>query len=435
MYRGPLPGPLFDKEGPRVQGGDLPFSVPCLVNRFLDPTAMPHVSASSFASLSLLVVAGTALSLSASSWAGLPQCRVDVLGSNLQGFGMNELGDVVGRKLLPGNIGRAFLARMDGAVEELPLPPEWTSSDAYAISDTGIIVGAVSTVTVASIGSRAAAWFPSGSGYMFTLLGELPGDLHSTALGVNNLGDIVGGSGGIGLGLYPHPVRFTDQGPVSLPAELSTPADVNNQRVVLAGNKLHDLESGETTTVPLPPGNWQGMISSDLNNVGGFCGWVTGFSGCSTFPLTYMPGTGWTFIGGCATTTSAVSINDQGDALGFVQFGGIWAYLVGEGNVDIASLIASDQGAWIITGVSTINNARQMLVGGKKYPELVTELIRLTPIVFGDLNGDGRVDGADLGLLLGAWGTASPEGDLDGSGAVDGGDLGLLLGAWSVGSA
>lgn len=50
--------------------------------------------------------------------------------------------------------------------------------------------------------------------------------------------------------------------------------------------------------------------------------------------------------------------------------------------------------------------------------------------VFGDLNGDGIVDGADLGIMLGAWGTGDPLADLDGNGAVDGADLGLLLGAW-----
>jgi hypothetical protein len=46
-----------------------------------------------------------------------------------------------------------------------------------------------------------------------------------------------------------------------------------------------------------------------------------------------------------------------------------------------------------------------------------------------DLNGDGAVDGADLGLLLAAWGSSSP-GDLNGDGTVDGADLGLLLAAW-----
>ncbi|MFG0274585.1 MAG: hypothetical protein ACF8QF_05980 [Phycisphaerales bacterium] len=48
----------------------------------------------------------------------------------------------------------------------------------------------------------------------------------------------------------------------------------------------------------------------------------------------------------------------------------------------------------------------------------------------GDLNGDDVVDGADLGLLLGAWGTAAVGADLNGDGVVDGADLGLLLGAW-----
>lgn len=47
-----------------------------------------------------------------------------------------------------------------------------------------------------------------------------------------------------------------------------------------------------------------------------------------------------------------------------------------------------------------------------------------------DLNGDGWVDGADLGMLLGAWGSVSPA-DLNGDGTVDGADLGALLGAWS----
>ncbi|MBM4052313.1 MAG: hypothetical protein FJ270_06190 [Planctomycetes bacterium] len=45
-----------------------------------------------------------------------------------------------------------------------------------------------------------------------------------------------------------------------------------------------------------------------------------------------------------------------------------------------------------------------------------------------DLNGDGLVDGNDLGVLLGSWGTAG--GDLDGSGITDGADLGVMLGSW-----
>jgi len=48
----------------------------------------------------------------------------------------------------------------------------------------------------------------------------------------------------------------------------------------------------------------------------------------------------------------------------------------------------------------------------------------------GDLTGDSTVDGADLGILLGAWGSADASADLNADGVVDGADLGILLGAW-----
>ena len=48
-----------------------------------------------------------------------------------------------------------------------------------------------------------------------------------------------------------------------------------------------------------------------------------------------------------------------------------------------------------------------------------------------DLNGDGRVDGQDLGILLAHWGQAGTA-DLDGNGTVDGGDLGILLSLWTL---
>ncbi|MCB1006091.1 MAG: PQQ-dependent sugar dehydrogenase [Acidimicrobiales bacterium] len=47
-----------------------------------------------------------------------------------------------------------------------------------------------------------------------------------------------------------------------------------------------------------------------------------------------------------------------------------------------------------------------------------------------DLDGNGTVDGADLGILLGVWGQSDVPADLDGNGTVDGGDLGILLANW-----
>jgi len=55
-----------------------------------------------------------------------------------------------------------------------------------------------------------------------------------------------------------------------------------------------------------------------------------------------------------------------------------------------------------------------------------------------DFDGSGTVDGADLGTLLGYWGTCPPPaapgdccpGDLNNDGRIDGSDLGSLLGQW-----
>ncbi len=52
------------------------------------------------------------------------------------------------------------------------------------------------------------------------------------------------------------------------------------------------------------------------------------------------------------------------------------------------------------------------------------------PTLPADVNEDGLVDGADLALVLGAWGVTNA-GDIDGDGATDGADLALLLGAWT----
>lgn len=51
------------------------------------------------------------------------------------------------------------------------------------------------------------------------------------------------------------------------------------------------------------------------------------------------------------------------------------------------------------------------------------------PSPIGDFNGDFTVNGADLAILLGGWGT--PDGDLDSDADTDGTDLAILLGSWS----
>ena len=49
----------------------------------------------------------------------------------------------------------------------------------------------------------------------------------------------------------------------------------------------------------------------------------------------------------------------------------------------------------------------------------------------GDLNGDGRVSGEDILIVLAWWGSSDEIADIDGSGTVDGADLAIVLAFWT----
>lgn len=63
-------------------------------------------------------------------------------------------------------------------------------------------------------------------------------------------------------------------------------------------------------------------------------------------------------------------------------------------------------------------------VSGTQY--FTVELAAACPA---DLNNDGEVNGADLGLVIGSWGTPGV-GDINGDGNTDGADLGIVIGTW-----
>jgi len=70
---------------------------------------------------------------------------------------------------------------------------------------------------------------------------------------------------------------------------------------------------------------------------------------------------------------------------------------------------------------------RAVHAGGER---TIVEIARIDP----DLNGDGAVGGADLAIMLGAWGSCPGSwcaADLNGDGIVGGADLATLLSAWA----
>jgi len=63
--------------------------------------------------------------------------------------------------------------------------------------------------------------------------------------------------------------------------------------------------------------------------------------------------------------------------------------------------------------------------------EISTEIDAVADVrARGDFDGDGIVGGADLAILLAAWGAPHPRADLNSDGVVDGADLAVLLAGW-----
>jgi hypothetical protein len=119
-------------------------------------------------------------------------------------------------------------------------------------------------------------------------------------------------------------------------------------------------------------------------------------------------------IGPTTTTVNLVDAHDN-DNLGQAQCEAIYA-----------RTLIIDAGATLNTNGCPVYYETLILNGSVDDPANLIQIAQCEA----DFNGDGQVDGADLGLLLGSWGTA--QGDLTGDGVTDGADLGLLLGAWGA---
>jgi hypothetical protein len=111
------------------------------------------------------------------------------------------------------------------------------------------------------------------------------------------------------------------------------------------------------------------------------------------------------------TDDNGIWTQDELNAAGFVYFSGDDGGQQANGDVD-ASQVASDHTAVVVDFA---------LPGSGDVP--------------GDLDGDGDVDQADLGILLADWGCTGGDcpGDCDGDGDTDQADLGILLANFGTG--
>ncbi|MBI1304105.1 MAG: hypothetical protein GC172_10000 [Phycisphaera sp.] len=140
----------------------------------------------------------------------------------------------------------------------------------------------------------------------------------------------------------------------------------------------------------------------------------------------YNDGTGDALYAfGTFTASGATPINRMAkwNGTSWEQWGGgangtvFNALVIEGGGGDGADLLALG-GQFTTIGTDT----RNRIAAFEGCPEVVS--------VPGDLDGDGVVNGADLSILLSAWGSADPTADIDGDGSVGAADLSVLLGNW-----
>ncbi|MBL9121199.1 MAG: VCBS repeat-containing protein [Phycisphaerae bacterium] len=151
--------------------------------------------------------------------------------------------------------------------------------------------------------------------------------------------------------------------------------------------------------------------------------------------LVHVSGTSWLRVFLTTDASSGLAPNGFG-AIVHVMAGGVERMRVIDGGVGYLS--TSELSAHFGLGsAGTVESVRVTWPNG--HEQTLTNLaanqtitIAYQPPCSGDVNGDGSVGPADLGLLLGAWGTRGSGGaaDLDGNGVVGPPDLAILLGAW-----
>jgi len=401
----------------------------------------------------LSMIACFSTALSASSLGVVPTYSVEVAATYTTTTtlrGASEAGHMVGDTVSVG-LSLPFVATVADGLTLLPLPAGYVSGTALGVNASGVVVGAVTQVGTWDTSGEPVIWTPDGAGgYVVTIpqqFATVPGPLGTMsvdggmAVAINEAGTVVGWSRFQGFQGGPTTLFSPTSAPVNLqPLGFdATVRAINNNGVISGGELVFDLNTNSVIAdigvpQPLQPGNVsftqaiayaindsnEAVVAADLASVPTE-NWLTYVHNVSDGYIRLNPSQLPARFVGFYDNNNLGDVSASGGVLFRAED------VLVQGYTGLLDPIDSD---WT-PALGFICNDRRVYTTAVNASTGENALVVLVPDpapCSGDLNGDGVIDTADLGLLIGGFGGSDSVIDLNGDGVVDTADLGLLIG-------